>query len=551
MQDWLRRLTHLLVPVGIVGGLVMLGCASADMANVTPGQLAPCDSDADCFGGALCVARVCVPPGVEAPRTFSMELDPPEVSGYTRTQFLDQDLATLFSGAPLSLPIPNEYETVVLGADNEPVSARVTLYGADRIPGREADVSTTIAANSTQRPVLRLLEGEYLVRLHPTNTELPATEVRRFTVRGEGGSSVKEFKLPATYRRLYGEVTSSVQSAEKIAGVTVRAFAQKTGLLSTTSVSDEYGRYELLLPASEDTIFVLKATPPAALQPAWGYQQVVAASADFNKQISLEPTDASIRGEARIQVLGTTSEGRLGAPVANAFVSLTATVAGVREPPVFELTGTTDNDGVLVVDVGGEVTSQVPLLKAKYVVRVTPPVNTPYTSQVQVLDLTSAGQGFLTDEQITLPQRTRVRGSVVSRLGRPVQGAFIDLRPLTADARFADALSGSDGTFSVDLDPGRYLLVVRPQNPSGAEELLPVSARVLEVAEGQALDLAPFTLHLGRQVRAQVTGGWDAAPLAVTQVEMFFSQEGQVVSLGRTETDAAGWFTLVVPVAAE
>ena len=34
MQDWLRRLTHLLVPVGIVGGLVMLGCASADMAGV-------------------------------------------------------------------------------------------------------------------------------------------------------------------------------------------------------------------------------------------------------------------------------------------------------------------------------------------------------------------------------------------------------------------------------------------------------------------------------------------------------------------------------------
>ena len=547
----LRTLTRLLVPVGLLTGLVLVGCAVAgEAANVdVPGQLPPCTSDLDCYGDALCVADVCVPPGVEAPRLFSLELDPPEVSGYARTQRLDAALSSLFVDAPLTLPVPNEYETVVLDADNAPISARITMFGAARIPGREVDVNATIAANTSERPTFRLLEGDYLVRIRPTSADLPGMEVRRFTVRAQPTRTVKEFKLPATYRRLYGQVTSSLSGSDKLPGVTVRAFAEKSGLPSTVSVTDQDGNYEILLPASEDTTFRLVATPPAALQPSWGFEQVVGVNLDEDRRrtIHLEPTDDSIRGVGRFQVLGTTPDGRLGAPVPNAFVSLTATVSGVIEPPVYEVTGLTDADGRLVVDLDDQVTSQVPLLKARYMVRVVPPVNTPYTSQVSVLDLTAARYGFVQDEQIILPQRTRVRGSVVSRLGRPVVGAFVELRPLSADVRPADAISGADGTFALDVDPGRYLLVARPRGASDAAELLPVSARVLDVPASPAVDLAPFTLHLGREVRAQVIGGLDDAPVPQTQVELFFSTAGQVVSLGRSETDAAGWFSLIVP----
>lgn len=552
--DLRRRLTHLLVPVGLVAGLITVGCAVADEANVRDpsnnGQLAPCLTTADCYGGALCVADVCVPPGTEAPRQFSLELAPPEVSGYARTQRLDATLDSLLASEALTLPVPNEYETVVLSADNAPVSARITLFGDRRIVGREVDVNVSIAANTPQRPTFRLLEGDYLVRIRPTSAELPGMEIKRFTVRAQPGPSVKEFKLPASYRRLHGQVTSSLSGSDKIAGVTVRAFAEKSGLPSTISVTDADGNYELLLPASEDTTFRLYATPPAAAQPAWGFEQVVGVDLDQDRRrpIHLEPTDDSIRGRGRFQILGTTADGRLGAPVPNAFVSLTATVSGVIEPPVYAITGLTDADGVMVVDFQDEVTTQVPLLKARYVVQVVPPVNTPYTSRTMVLDLTSARYGFVQDEQITLPQRTRLRGSVVSRLGRPVVGAFLELRPLSADVRPADTITAGDGTFTVDLDPGRYLMVARPRGASDAAELLPVSARTLDVSASPGMDLAPFTLHLGQKVQGQVLGGRDGAPVPLTQAELFFTVEGQVVSLGRAETDGAGWFSLVVPV---
>lgn len=529
------------------------GCALADdEAAFQPSDLPVCVETVDCAGDAVCAGGVCVPPSQGAPVRLSLELDPPDLSGYARTQILDVPLEQAFVVDRYTLPTPTTYETIVTDDSGTQVSAVVSIFGAPRIRGRELEVSSTINANATQMANFRLLEGEYLVRIRPTNEELPGMDVPRFVVRPQAETTLKEFRLPATFRRLYGEVTSSVSSETKLAGVTVRAFGEKSGLPSTIAVSDEAGQYEIFLPATEDTTFRLIATPPGVVQPAWSFEQVVRVDldADRRRNILVEPTADTIRGSARFQVLGTTADGRVGAPVDNAFVSLTSTVTGVVEPPRYAVSGITDADGILRVDFDGNVTEQVPLLKARYVVRVVPSFSSPYASRQTVLDLTRAGNGFLLDEQVTLSQRTRVQGSAVSRFGRPVAGAFLDFRPLTEDARPSDGITEFDGTFSVDLDPGRYLVVVQPRSPSDAGEALPVTAHEIEVPDAAVHTLAPISVPVGRELRARVLG-IDGEPVPGTQVELFFETAGQVVSLGRAEADGAGWFSAVAPWVAE
>lgn len=548
----MRLFTRLLVLLGLPLGLLIVGCAlGADSANINAGNnFSPCTSNLDCGTDGVCVQDMCLPPGPAVPELISIELSPPESSGYARTQFLNVSLEEYGLREAFELPAPNEYETVINGPDGEPVSANLAIFGAPRISGRELDVNATLVADGDSRLVFRLNEGSYVVRIRPTSDEVPGMEVSRFTVRPQSGRIVKEFVLPSTYRRLYGEVTSSLSNSEKIAGVSVRAFGEKSGLPSTVSVSDEYGQYELLLPATADTTFRLVATPPSEQQPAWGFEQIVGGidpEQGRRRAIHLEPTAPEARGTGRFQILGTTLDGRLGGPVPNAFVTLTATVTGAVEAPVYSVSGITDADGFMVVDFEGQTSSQVPLLKARYVVRVVPPINTPYTSQRSVLDLTAARAGFVLEEQVTLPQRTEVSGTIVSRFGSPVSGALLELRPLDAETRPGDTITDANGRFTVDLDPGPYLLVVRPRGPASTGELVPVSAQTIEVFDSARQELPLMTTALGSALSWVVRGGNEAAPVAGVRAELFFEVEGQVVSLGRSETDADGVCSLVVP----
>lgn len=544
----MRLLTRLLAICGLPLGLFLVGCAVADEANFAPNAQA-CVTAADCSGGFVCLDFECTPPGPAAPELVSIELDPPDDSGYARTQLLDVPIDGL-EAEPLELPMPTEYEAQITDAAGNPLSALLSFFGSPRIPGREIDVSATVAAGGAA-PVFRLVEGAYVVRIRPNSAEVPGMEVTGFTVRPQPEPTVKQFALPREFRRLWGEVTSSVSNADKLAGVTVVAYGEKSGLASTVSVTDEYGNYELRLPATDDTTFRLVATPPSDAQPAWGFEQVVGgidAQEGRQRAIRVEPTGEDVRGSARIQVLGTTSDGRLGAPVADAFVTLTATVTGVIEPPVYSVSGRTDADGVLIPNLDGPAAAQVPLLRARYVVRVVPPINTPYKSHRTVLDLTAAQSGFVLDEQVTLTERTRVEGVVRSALDRPVAGALVELLPLASDNRPADAVTDEDGRYSVALDPGPYLVVARALGPTDLGEEVPITAERVEVPDQDRLTLPNLQAAHGRAVQLRVGGAADGAPVPGTRVELFVRVDDQTVSLGGGETDANGTVTAVVPV---
>lgn len=543
-------LTRLLAIVGLPAALFMIGCGFAsDQAAQVPGSNG-CTTAAQCAPESRCMNFECVVPLNPALQTLSLELSPPQDSGYARTQILDIGLSELRTRAAYTLPMPNHYETVIQGADGGPISANLAIFGTPRIAGRERDVNATLVANANAAQTFRLNEGTYVVRIRPTSDALPGIEVNRFTVRPRNGPIVKEFVLPANYRRLFGEVTSSLSGNTRLEGVTVRAFGQRSGLPSTVSVTNELGEYELLLPATEDTIFKLVATPPADQQPAWGFEQIVGGidpEQGRQRVIHLEPTQPGVRGDGRFQILGAASGARPTAPIPNAFVTLTATVTGGVEPPTYSISGITDADGFVLVEDADQISTLVPLLRAKYEVRVVPPSSTPYATRTVLIDLTAAGPGFTLNEQIALPQRTKVRGSLRSAAGQVVESARIEIRPLADTGRPADTDTDADGDFSVALDPGPYLLIVRPQGLNGDGELVPVSAHQIEVEAQASYALPQMTVPRGQLIRAQVNGSPAGPPLAKTRVEFFFEVSNEVVSLGHTETDSQGWFTALVP----
>ncbi|CAN0556322.1 unnamed protein product, partial [Laminaria digitata] len=146
-----------------------------------------------------------------------------------------------------------------------------------------------------------------------------------------------------------------------------------------------------------------------------------------------------------------------------------------------------------------------------------------------------------------LPQRTHVTGTVLSRFGSPVSAALLELRPLSPDGRPGDAITDVDGSFEVDLDPGPYLLVIRPRGATSSGELVPVTAQTIEVVQQARQGLDLITVSLGSSLSWVVRGGPQGTTLPGTRAELFVTVAGQVVSLGRSESDADGVCTIVVP----
>lgn len=521
-------------------GALGVGCAFDDAA-----LLRGCATAADCGQGQVCSNFRCTA-AEQASGRVALELRPPPGSPYARTQHLDLDLE---DGAALSvaLPVPTELEALVLDSQGAPVAADLLIFGARRIPGRELEVSQFVTAQD-RRTILRLPEGEYLARILPLDPELPGLEVRGFTVRARNELVTKEFRLPARYRRLYGHVMSSVSSDRKVPGVEVRAIAEWSGLASTTAITDAEGRYEIRLPETTDTFFRLIATPPAELQPAWSFERVVRVDLgqDRDHAIELEPAGDAVRGLARVRVLGLSAEGSPH-PLRNATVTLTSSVSRLYEPPIHRLAGTTDADGVLVVEWDGAPRTEVTLLKTIYSVEVSPPPSAPFAKRRTTLDFTGASLSFVVDAQVVLSPRTRVQGSLSSEIGRPVPGARIELEPLGGHVRPSEAETDAAGRFSVELDPGRYLMVARPQEHGSQAERFPVGTRVVEIAEGPDPELPVLTLPRGSLLEGRVIAGDDGRGVTRTEVELFLELAQRALPVARGVSDAEGRFTLTLP----
>ncbi len=516
--------------------LSLAGCASKDLAARIEDER--CFSADDCGAGFICLSGQCVNNNAVGPDDIYVEIAPPSGSPYAPAQVLN----AVATGGVLNLqvPTPTEFEVRVLQG-TDPISATIAVFGDRRIPDREVDLTQTLNRSGS---VLRLTPGAYAVRLIPDDRRLPGFEASDFMVRNSDVRQTKEFVVPETYRTLSGAVVSSVAASSTIAGAIVRAIGERTGLPSTDSISGVGGRYSLDLPSTSETQFRLTAMVTDPAGPSWSFEQLVKVEGSGReKRIELEKTNPMLRGRVKLKILG--SGGPAGPePIADAVVTLTATTA-VRglDTRTYRILGTTGPDGMVIMSDGNTATNELPILAERYLVDVRTSQRSPYSSTVRVLDLSDA-QGILLTEQVTLDLRTQVTGAVLSASSRGVSDALIELVPFDDRGRTIDARTESDGTFVAAVDPGAYLMVIRPPRSSNGE-LLPAHTEEVEVGADLRVDLLPITLPAGIEITGTVKGE-NAGPIAGARVEFFVRRADRTISIARTITDAGGLYSVIL-----
>lgn len=541
-------ITHI-IPRGIVA-LGLLGPSACGLGDaLRPNLPENCTSSSDCPNGFVCSAEKCVRAvQIAGPKALSLEAVPPTGSPFVRTQNVDIPVARLVAnGFDIVFPAPTTYETTVLDARDNPISARVSIFGEERIPGREVDLSTQVSAHASPKTRLALNPDTYAVRITPLILSVPTVQVRGFTVREQTSLATKEFRLPAVYRILRGEVTSSIRAETKLANFVVYATGDVTGLVSTTAISDEAGRYAIMLPESEDTQFWVQAVPPDRIQPAFGYRQLINVPLDSGRElrIPVEPVNPNRHGDVRLTVLGL-SRSEMTIPISDALVTITATVSRVREAPVHELTGSTDANGVVHIDRDTGPSDVLPVLQERYLVRVQPDEGAGFAPAQRVLDFTRAGQTFVLDEQVVLQPRALVSGRLVLASGHPAAGARINMEPLAEDARASSTLADAEGFFSLTLDPGRHLFVAAPV--ASTDEPQPVTVRIVEVPAEPERQLGQIQLPAGVWVGGRVLGRPEALPVVGAEIFGFVQVRDRTIRVARSQTGPDGHYRIALPV---
>lgn len=427
----------------------------------------------------------------------------------------------------------------VLDRESRAIAARLSIFGSDRLPGRETDAF--LVTSPDRPPGLSLLPGSYSVRVLPVDSALyPGIDIRSWLVRESGQSVRREFVLPPSYRTLSGEVVLRTSATTKVSDVEVRARSTASGLPSTVALSDQAGHFALSLPESEETTFLLSASPRDSLVPAWGYEQVITVSGESRSvTIELEATTDSIRGESRLRVLGLSDHAP--EPVADATVTFTATTSLASR--VFRASGVTDEQGYVSVR-SGDLLAPIALIAARYVVTVDPPPSSAFRRRQLTLDLSDIGPSVIVDKQIELGLRTLLTGTLRSSRGTPVAAAAVQLVPANG-ARQITAATDSAGTFSARVDPGSYLLRIEPAR--GSSQVLPVAFEAVIVADAPSVELPPITLPSGAILEGTVIGDADGALVERATVEAFVVDQGRSISLGHAETGKDGVFRLILP----
>ncbi|MBI2378376.1 MAG: hypothetical protein HYV07_30535 [Deltaproteobacteria bacterium] len=509
--------------------LALIACASAcsNEAKEAAGPLdevrIPCGVDADCPIGFFCGFDVCEEKRhpVELTSVF-VELVPPEGSSYARTQLI----STVEAGAALVLPAAKLFDpVVVLDGKGVPISARVAIAGEARIPGLELEPPVLVLPERPGRIVLG--PGRYRAHVVPIDSAVPGMLVRAWDVSAGGAPTEKQFRLPEVFPRLAGEVTTRGSRDSKRANVRVRAFAVESGLASTEAISDELGRFELLMPKTDETSFRVVAIPSE--KAAWTYEQVVVLTPgdDRRLDVPLDDTPVESRGRVRLRVLGVGANGP--EPAAGLRITLTASIA--PEFKKFTVEGTTGPDGTLR---GGASDGELEILAAHYVVSVRSPARSPFRSTSVLLDLTGARPQLVSDAQLVLKPRVKTT-TMVSRRGRAVANAQLELE--SASGEVTSDHSDGEGRTTWLLDPGPYLAKVFGEG-------VPIDLRTIEIEDTSFVDLElelADAVELGGRVFGTL-----GEPLADVTVGVFGHVGDRTATLGQTRSGRDGSFSMLL-----
>lgn len=499
--------------------------------------------------------------------------------------------------------------------EGEPMPAYVELSRVSPVPSREpivvaqsihADESFDFSVPATDRCPHRLCAYDYVLTAWSTDGDDPFPPTRVHLSEVEVGSRFDVVVRPTV--TIKGTVTSGIgPGAQRIPNLRVLAIDPATGdpisqsAITSDLAGDTGGDFRLSIPESTDA-FTLRFAEND-LNPARSLPTIESAPLSL-PTLSLDPEDDAYVVPLSVCIYPPTSQ-----------ITLSGTVEGLPRAggrvPVggATLRFTSDDLGLQdVADVAGHLEKvtrsladgayEVPLAAGTYTVEVRPPAaneladlaagvlrerpgapppddGTPVDPEPAVR-LFVNGPDFSAQSGPVLQVSARVAlaGTVEDAFGRRLDGARVDLH---GGSDLADRIVGrtepairnvyahttAEGAFLALVDSGHFDVVVRPQ----PESLLPWAIRLgIPVTVDTTLP-ASIVVAPGRRLSGNVT--IDVAPDEIVEPEPAPGVEVEVWCLppeeggpddtdddvaiicGRTTTDAAGRYSLLLPAALE
>lgn len=415
----------------------------------------------------------------------------------------------------------------------------------------------------------------------PARTLLPPLTLR-FTVPSTGPDRARaNLEYPASLAqrctaslrsacRLSGVVRSAAVSGPNptVSGLTVRAIDAVSGAVVSSTDRTVDGRFTVrIAPTSARYLLEVSgvaddvATPTVTFDPALffpGDQDpvlLVPAVSEVRRTVAVRTTDGTPAPAANVRFSGTD----VGSSPLNLYGTFVA--AGVTSSDASRL---------------GEL--ELPLLPGAYSVRVVP--GQPVRAAVLETALTVGSGDDTAGEPIvlTLPVRSRLVGTVRDPNGRAIVAANVDAlaRRVGAQpsARSSHSTTDPTGRFSLDLDGGRYDLVIKPPDNTGygwlvvagveigtgVERSASYSVAAPVVVRGTLRDQAGVPLA-GAVVRAyalvgptgsiQIGSGSDKDALGGEREGVATDEAPATYDLlvGQASSDASGHYELLLPQA--
>lgn len=537
--------------------IALLGAAGCKLDLPEPRPPEPytaCVDDEECANGRACEAGYCVV-RTRLVESLSIQVSPLADSELVAEQFVG---VRIEQGSPLpdlvlKRPALLTGRVEVLNERPTPVRARMRLTRIQpTIEGHGLSFSAT--ASATDGYFLRVPAGYYDITVLPDDRALPPLTIGALPIVGD--TEPPFFFDPSdAYSTVRGQIvfidaTSGRQVV--VPDAQVRAVDRNQRAASNIAVSDADGffaltvrqdvsDYDLIIAPSDQTPFLPRS--------------VVA-----GLRIVGDDVDVGVQSLGTLLRRGRSIQGQLlspnGRPVTSTSLQGTQLIfqANLSDPETPSITTTFFASAI--ADAEGNFA--LPLQPGVYTVLVTPPVDSSFAAaEYTGLEVTAPGTVVDPDTwRLRLRRKSLLAGQVLTPAGRPLSGRtlvsveLLDLSQnrdievgLRTAQRATSVVTGDDGSFELEVDPGEYRVQATPQDETGVARTPPRTIRI-SATEDAFVELCTSRANVAYGQLLQP----DGTPLPDAKVEAFRDSPTRGVwILGSGRTDSEGLYRFLIP----